>query len=204
LRKFFTGAPCRKGHIAEKYVSDGSCITCAKDRGNRRYSDKKPEILEHLRGSYQNNSEKIKARVSARREAEPDKVRAEKRKEYERNKNRYISRAAEWASANPEKARHSARQWHKNNPLKSYAAVVERRAKLRNRMPAWLSDEQKFDILAVYEKARIMSKETDAKYQVDHIIPLRGEQVSGLHVPWNLQILTAFENQSKGNRFTTG
>jgi hypothetical protein len=204
LRRYFTGALCQKGHLSEKYVSDGGCAECALERANRRYADNTAGILKQSRERYQSDPGKIKARVAARREAEPEKVRAEKERDYARNKARYIAKAAEWAAANPEKVREYGRNWHKNNPLKSYASVVERRAKLKNRMPMWLSDKQKFDILAIYEKARTMSEETGVKYQVDHAVPLRGKLVSGLQVPWNLQVLTAFENQSKGNRFNAG
>jgi len=204
FRRYFTGNPCRKGHTSEKYVSDGGCVECSIERANRRYTDNKDDVLRQSRKRYQDDPDKIKDRVAARRQAQPEKVRTEKKREYERNKSRYIVKAAEWSAANPEKAKECARNWHKNNPLKSYAAVVRRRAKLKHRMPPWLTDEHKFAILAVYEKARIMSEETGTKRQVDHIVPLRGKLVSGLHVPWNLQILTTFENQSKGNRFTAG
>jgi len=53
----------------------------------------------------------------------------------------------------------------------------------------------------LYLTAQMMSLESDEQYEVDHIIPLQHPEVSGLHVPANLQIVTAVENREKGSHF---
>ena len=71
----------------------------------------------------------------------------------------------------------------------------------RGATPAWLTDHQKLEIEQKYLLAQIHEWVTGMKWHVDHAIPLRGKTVSGLHVPDNLQVILADENQSKSNRF---
>jgi 5-methylcytosine-specific restriction endonuclease McrA len=61
--------------------------------------------------------------------------------------------------------------------------------------PKGLTKEQLFEIKSFYVKAET------SNCHVDHVLPLQGESICGLHVPWNLQILTGSENDSKGNKF---
>lgn len=71
----------------------------------------------------------------------------------------------------------------------------------RNRQatPKWLTKEQKQQIVDIYDHMRDCRATTGEDYHVDHIVPLRGENVCGLHVPWNLQVLPAHVNMSKSN-----
>lgn len=75
----------------------------------------------------------------------------------------------------------------------------------RNRQatPKWLTKEQKQQIVNIYEHMRDCRATTGEDYHVDHIIPLRGENICGLHVPWNLQVLPADVNVSKSNEIDT-
>ncbi len=68
-------------------------------------------------------------------------------------------------------------------------------------MPAWLTENDNIKILKFYEQAKLLEEQTGIKHHVDHIVPLQGKNVSGLHVPDNLQVLTAEDNKSKFNKF---
>lgn len=75
-----------------------------------------------------------------------------------------------------------------------------RRASKLKATPSWLTEQDKLHFKCIYQVAAMRNKESDILWHVDHIVPLQGENVCGLHVPWNLQIITAEENLAKGNR----
>jgi len=116
-----------------------------------------------------------------------------------------------YRKANPEKIRERARArkaeqrttepdllsaWQRNNPH----LTVTYRPGRREARPSWLTPSQLELMRSIYMEARRLTRETGVRHHVDHIHPLRGETVCGLHVPWNLQILTASENCRKQNR----
>lgn len=69
--------------------------------------------------------------------------------------------------------------------------------------PPWLSPDDILRTRCIYEVAAMRNRESDDSWHVDHIVPLRGKTVCGLHVPWNLRVIRAEENLKKGNRLET-
>ena len=92
------------------------------------------------------------------------------------------------------------KNWAEKHPDKCNAAGSKRRASKLQRTPKWLTKEQFKEIEQFYSKAKELERITGIKHHVDHIYPLQGENSSGLHVPWNLRVITAEENLSKGNK----
>ena len=79
--------------------------------------------------------------------------------------------------------------------------VAKRRAARLQRTPAWITDFDKLKIKCVHSIAAMLTRENKEPWHVDHIIPLQGEFVSGLHVPSNLQVMRGVDNASKRNAF---
>lgn len=91
--------------------------------------------------------------------------------------------------------------YQKRNKHRRNANLAKYRSAKINATPVWLSGPQLAQIQRTYKLREIITDATGEEYHVDHIIPLRGENVCGLHVPWNLQVIPAVDNLSKNNRY---
>lgn len=105
------------------------------------------------------------------------------RRYYKNNRAKVQKRNCQYTQANPDLAAARTAQY--------------RAAKLQRTLSQGYTDA----IKQFYKEARRLTDATGVQHHVDHIVPLRGRLVSGLHVPWNLQILTASDNCSKGNKW---
>lgn len=115
---------------------------------------------------------------------DPEKRERERKRAYKR-----------WIE-NKEEYNKRRRLWDKNNPEKASAQCKVRNKRVRQATPKWITREQIKQMKEMY----IISSEQPDKYHVDHIIPLKGKNVCGLHVPWNLRIVSAKVNLTKGNK----
>jgi hypothetical protein len=79
---------------------------------------------------------------------------------------------------------------------------MKRHAQKLNATPAWLTEDDHWLIEEAYDLARLRTQMLGFKWHVDHIVPLRGKYVSGLHVPYNLQVIPASVNCAKRNKIS--
>lgn len=126
------------------------------------------------------------------------------RRQYEKRRTAILKQRRALRLENPEKFRARDREASKRNIVTIRAKSARRRASRQRATPSWLTAAQKMQIRQFYVVAREKEMRTDIKHHVDHIVPLRGSKVCGLHVPWNLQVLTEEDNCRKHNRFSEG
>lgn len=112
-------------------------------------------------------------------------------------KQKASARSSKWAKDNPERARANGKATRQRHPEKEVAKVQRRNAAKLNAIPSWANHEA---INRHYENSRYLTEVTGHLHHVDHIIPLRGELVCGLHVENNLRAVPHFLNTRKGNR----
>ena len=138
---------------------------------------------DHLKKYRECDREKFNQRTRDRRRQKPEHTIA-------------IRRA--WSAENREKIYERNKAYRIANSGKYRAHAMKRVAAKNNATPPWSNLD---DILFFYEEAARLTAKTGIPHQVDHIVPLQGKTVCGLHVVWNLQVLPAVENQSKNNHY---
>jgi hypothetical protein len=140
----------------------------------------------------------------------------EHKNRYEADKAAWNKRAVAWRAANPDKAKlinkkfreanreqrnAHKRKWLQINKGHVNAYNVTRHAAKLQRTPVWLSEFDKLKIQCLYQLAAMRNAESGYAWHVDHIIPLQGKKVSGLHVPDNLRVIPAVDNNRKYNLY---
>lgn len=133
-------------------------------------------------------------------EENKDQVSIKNKRWYENNREYILNKAKEYYKNNAETQRKKSLEWKLLNRGVATASQRMRELAKRKATPSWLTEEQKEAIKDFYWLAKDLEKVSGEKYHVDHIIPIKGEDVCGLHVPWNLQVLPADINIAKGNR----
>ena len=206
---YFTGKICKNNHLSKRLTSARTCTECNSDlyeknkeqaiaKSKKRHDTLKNQDKNYEKKRYAGSRESQKLYRKKNRIA-----RNAQKKEWDlKNKKHVLEYAKKYNSKVPlDKKRRQARKSYRLHKEAFIANVAFRRAALLKRTPKWLSNLDKEMIRNIYKIAARVSKETGIKHHVDHVIPLRAKSVSGLHVPANLQLLTAQENLSKGNNY---
>ena len=105
----------------------------------------------------------------------------------------------EWRAKYPEKSRAINRSWNERNKDRWFAMLAAKHKRTKQATPRWVDRKA---LASIYEEARRRTREEGVQYHVDHIVPIKGDTVCGLHVPWNLQVILGAENVRKSNKIS--
>jgi hypothetical protein len=175
------------------------------------------ECIKRSRARYRKaNRDVVLERQRLRYAADPDYYAERNHAYYKANKHTVLRKVKEYAVERWEQYQEYYAQYyqkHRKTLLerskrygreqrgKVLAVQAKRRCALIQRTPSWFAtDKDRVD--ALYELARKLSLQEGTPYHVDHVIPLQGKLVSGLHCADNLQIIPAEENFKKSNKFS--
>lgn len=186
LERYFNGKPCIRGHLMERQTIRKTCPACRRERERAKNAtaEKKLARAEYDRMRWLHDNERIRAKNRRYYAANADTVNAQKR-EY-------------WA-ANADRMKEANRVWREKNRHVVRQLSAERKRHIRVATPPWAD---RAAIRAVYAEAERLTVETGIQHHVDHVIPLRGKLVCGLHVHNNIRPLPSTDNIRKKNKFS--
>jgi len=122
-----------------------------------------------------------------------DRIKITRAANFQKNKVTRLAQNKQYAQEHKEEMREYRKRWRKDNKAHCAALRAKYRAAKAKATPLWLSESHLKEILNIYLNC-------PKGHEVDHWIPLQGDNVSGLHVPWNLRAIPRADNRSKGNK----
>lgn len=170
-------------------ASDGRsrrCKECAKARSRRWNAENRAKKSASGKAHYEANKPAYRAYTRKWRSENAERYRAANAARAARNSQHAVERVAAWRKENPEWAARKRRE-----------DTARRRAMIKRACPPWADHEK---IAEVYALADRLSRETGVPHDVDHIIPIAGRLVCGLHVHTNLRAIPASENRKKSRK----
>lgn len=228
---YFRDKPCAHGHLAPYFTSISRCTVCARlssvakfreDQAkanaysNAMYYKHHPKRLLGLKLYKENNPEMVKKHNASRdkerlriesalyRVMNPQKVKLSNALGRIKHREKRIQQTRSWRGRNRSHLRQYSKQYREKNRHRQQLYDASHYQKARRQMPFWADKEK---ILAIYEQRNSLNEtHGPGKYHVDHIIPLMGknggvQNVSGLHVAENLQVILASDNLAKSNNY---
>jgi hypothetical protein len=141
------------------------------------------------------------AKCKAYRDANADLCKQKSAIYRERNKDRILTSARRYRKDNKDFVKEYNKIYRESDRARHNSSRKARQVHKLNRTPSWTTSSDLLQIKVMYECSARVSKCLGILHHVDHIIPLQGKRVSGLHVPNNLQVIPATLNLQKGNRY---
>ena len=176
---YFTGKPCKEGHLEPRYTSSAECVICRRAKSTARHNEKRDEILEQgrIRGKEKyHGDEKYRLKI------------LEWQKQY-REENRELRRE-------------SQRRYVENNKEKVKVGAIKYYYKRKKAVNAYSSDElTEFAFSEARELCNLRKEVTGFDWEVDHVVPLISKKVCGLHKWTNFAVIPASVNRSKQNTY---
>lgn len=204
---YYTGKPCKQGHVCIRRTDNGDCVKCRHERirhwrvnnaerereRQRRWREANLETVLARQRLWQEANRKARRDYMRRYRAENlEKCRERTRRWRTENREAVLERRRQNYAENPEFYREIKRRWDQSNPEKVLAYNAKRRAEKLRATPKW----------ADLETIKLFYECCPKGCEVDHIVPLRGDTVCGLHVENNLQWLPAKLNRAKSNNWS--
>lgn len=222
LKFYFTGVPCKHGHISNRYTSNNICVDCQSRSNQRHWRENSDQLAEQHRQRLEDHRDRynhtrrmkykedvefrntIKQRAKQWYDANRDLILADadrklRQREYRQlNQDQLAMYHKSWRSNNRQSVNHQSRTFQQLNRPYYNAKQAAYRAQKRSATPPWCEHAA---IIRIYAESRRLSEETGIPHEVDHIIPIVNPKVCGLHCLANLRIITSTENKTKNNKF---